>query len=125
MLSAVTALFLTIAVTALLGVSLAGVLMVTAAVFVVALVLARRTVASTLAGVALIVVRPYAAGERVRIQSPDDGCHFDAVIVHIGLANTTLATDAGVLVVPNHRLLRNPPTPAPPSSSAEPCRQGS
>jgi small-conductance mechanosensitive channel len=99
------------------------VVIVTVAVLVAVNVLARRTVASSLAGLTLLVVRPYAAGERVRIQSPVDGCLFDAVIVHIGLANTTLATDAGVLVVPNYRLLRNPPTPAPPA--AEPCSQSS
>jgi small-conductance mechanosensitive channel len=82
-------------------------------------VIAHRTVSSTLAGVALLVVRPYAAGERVLMQSPVDGCLIEAVVVHVGIANTTLATDTGLLVVPNRRLLRNPPAVT--AGRAEPC----
>jgi len=108
------------ALTAGLGGSLVQVALVTAATLGVALVLARRAVAATFAGLTLLVVRPYAEGERVRIQSPADGCLFDAVIVHIGIANTTLAADSGLLVVPNHTLLRNPPTPA--AREIAPCR---
>jgi small-conductance mechanosensitive channel len=104
------------------GLTPTEVLVVAGAVFGAATVFAHRTVASMLAGITLLVVRPYAAGERVRIQSPIDGCLIDVVIVHIGLANTTLASDAGVLVVPNHRLLRNPPAAAPPAERCpEPC----
>jgi small-conductance mechanosensitive channel len=107
----------------LVGLTATGVLVVAGAVFGASTVFAHRTVASVFAGVTLLVVRPYAAGERVRIQSPVDGCLIDVVIVHIGLANTTLASDAGVLVVPNNRLLRNPPAPAPDTDRRcpEPC----
>ena len=109
-------------VSMVVGLPLTEVLVVAGAVFGAATVFAHRTVASMFAGVTLLVVRPYAAGERVRIQSPIDGCLIDVVIVHIGLANTTLATDAGLLVVPNHRLLRNPPAAAPPAERCpEPC----
>jgi small-conductance mechanosensitive channel len=117
-LATVAAVLLSIAVSVGFGLSVSAVLIVAAVVFVVSTVLARRTVSSTLAGVALLVVRPYAAGERVLLHSPVDGCLIEAVVVHVGIANTTLAADTGVLVVPNRRLLRTPPAPA---ASAEPC----
>jgi small-conductance mechanosensitive channel len=103
---------------ALLGGSPGQLLLLALAVLAGCTVVAYRTVASTLAGVALLVIRPYAQGERVRILSPVDGCLIEAVVVHVGIANTTLASDTGVLVVPNNRLLRNPPLPAPPRASA-------
>jgi small-conductance mechanosensitive channel len=99
----------------LAGFTVTEVLVVAGVVFGAGTVFSHRTLASMFAGVTLLVVRPYAAGERVRIQSPVDGCLIDVVIVRIGLANTTLAADSGLLVVPNHRLLRNPPAAAPPS----------
>lgn len=107
-----------VSVAVLAGLTPTAVLVVAGAVLGAAIVCAHRAVASVFAGVTLLVIRPYAAGERVRIQSPVDGCPMDVVIVHIGLANTTLASDGGLLVVPNNRLLRNPPASAPP---AEPC----
>lgn len=113
---------LAVVIAVLVGFTLTEVLVVAGAVFGAATVLAHRTVASMFAGLTLLVVRPYAPGERVRIQSPVDGCLVDVVIVRIGLANTTLASDTGLLVVPNHRLLRNPPATAPPAERCpEPC----
>lgn len=114
---------LSVMVSLLLGLTLAEILVAAGAVLGAATGFAHRTVASIFAGVTLLVVRPYAAGERVRIQSPIDGCLIDVVIVRIGLANTTLAADTGLLVVPNHRMLRNPPTTARPAEQPcpEPC----
>jgi small-conductance mechanosensitive channel len=100
---------------AVIGWSIGTSLVVVAAVLLGCAALAHRTVSSVLAGVALLVVRPYAAGERVRMPVPDDWGVLEAVVVHVGIANTTLAADTGVLVVPNRRLLRNPPTPSPPA----------
>jgi small-conductance mechanosensitive channel len=111
---------LAVLVSVLAGLTLTQVLIVAGAVFGAASVFAHRTVTSMFAGLTLLLIRPYAAGERVRIQSPIDGCLIDVVIVHIGLANTTLASDTGVLVVPNNRLLQNPPAAAPPT---EPCHR--
>jgi small-conductance mechanosensitive channel len=113
------ALLFVVALTIVLGGTAGDVLVAAGVTLAVAVAAARRTVASTFAGLTLLVVRPYAEGERVRIQSPTDGCVFEAVIVHIGIANTTLAADSGLLVVPNHRLLRNPPTPA--ARAIAPC----
>jgi small-conductance mechanosensitive channel len=96
-------------VSAALGLSLGAVLAVTAVVAVTGAVIAHRTVRSLSAGVALLLIRPYAPGERVRLHSAAHGGLVEAEVVRIGLANTTLATDTGLLVVPNHRLLHGVP----------------
>lgn len=73
--------------------------------WLVATVVARRTVGSLAAGATLRLARVYAPGERVRIQlSPEEG-EVDAEIVHVGLANTTLLAGDRLVVVANSRLL--------------------
>lgn len=91
-----------------LGLSMTLVLAITAAVALLGAFVAHRTVDSVLAGLLLLVVRPYAPGERLRLHLP---CHgtVDAELVRIGLANTTLSTGTGLIVVPNSRLLRGAP----------------
>jgi small-conductance mechanosensitive channel len=111
-LSSAIAVLLAFALTFALGGSVLYALIAAGATLVVAGIVARRTVASAFAGATLLLVRPYAEGERVRIQLPVSNCPAEVVIVHIGWVNTTLAADSGLLVVPNHVLLRNPPTPA-------------
>jgi small-conductance mechanosensitive channel len=97
-----------IVVSSELGLSMTVVLAVTAAVALLGAFAAHRTVGSVLAGLMLLIVRPYAPGERLRFHLP---CHgiVDAELVRIGLANTTLSTGAGLIVVPNSRLLRGTP----------------
>jgi small-conductance mechanosensitive channel len=109
-------------VSELAGLSGSAALVAAGAVFGAATVFAHRTVTSTLAGIMLLLIRPYSAGERIRLQSPIDGCLVDAVVVHVGVANTTLVSETGLLVVPNNRLLRNPAAPAPAEQPCpEPC----
>ncbi|HKC29569.1 MAG TPA: mechanosensitive ion channel domain-containing protein [Jatrophihabitans sp.] len=79
-----------------------------AAVTVLVAVIAHRTVRSLSAGIALLLIRPYAPGERLRLQA--DQHTVDAEVLHIGLANSTLATEDGTLVIPNHLLLSGVPT---------------
>jgi small-conductance mechanosensitive channel len=93
----------------LLGLSVWPVLAITAGVAIAGALVARRTTSSVLAGVALLLIRPYAPGERVRLNSPIDGLPVEAEVVRIGLANTTLSTGTGLLVVPNSRLLKGVP----------------
>jgi small-conductance mechanosensitive channel len=69
----------------------------------------RRALASLLAGVGLALVRPFSPGESVRVYVPDLDDVVDAEIVRIGIVNTTMATRAGVLVMPNARMLRGAP----------------
>jgi small-conductance mechanosensitive channel len=100
-------------VSSALGLPPTAVLAITLGVALLGAFVAHRTVLSVLAGLTLLVVRPYAPGERVRLQAAD-GAFVEAEVIRVGLANTALATDTGVLVVPNNRLLQG----APPSASA-------
>jgi hypothetical protein len=77
-----------------------------------ALVTLHRALLSLVAGLALAVIRPYASGEPLRLHSPAHGGEVEAVIVRLGLLNTTLATETGLLCLPNHRLLMDAPQPA-------------
>jgi small-conductance mechanosensitive channel len=80
-----------------------------AAASVAALAVLHRTLRSLSAGLALALIRPYAPGERVRLPLAKCGGDVEGVIVRIGAANTTLALDSGLLLVPNHRLLKVTP----------------
>jgi hypothetical protein len=61
------------------------------------------------AGLTLLLARPYNPGERVRLYVPELGQEVNAEIVRLGLVSTTLATDTGLLALPNSRLLRVAP----------------
>jgi small-conductance mechanosensitive channel len=104
-------------IAAALGLSLFAVIGVAVAATLIAALIAHRTLSSLFAGLVLAVVRPYAAGERLRIFSPSHGCIVEATLVQIGAANTTLATDTGLLVLANNRLLKDVPERA----QTEPC----
>lgn len=99
------------------GLSPLAVAGVAAGALVVAGAIAHRTLSSLFAGLVLAIVRPYAPGERLRIFSPSHGCIIEATLVQIGAANTTLATDTGLLVVANNRMLKDVPERA----ESEPC----
>ena len=77
-----------------------------------ALLVLHRTLLSLLAGLALAVIRPYASGEPLRLHSPAHGGEVEAVIVRLGPLTTTLATETGLLCLPNHRLLMDAPQAA-------------
>src|SRR3954451_23594177 len=83
------------------GLPLAAVVGITLAVALAGAFVAHRSVLNVLAGVTLLVVRPFAPGERVRLSAPADGPPIEAELVRVGLANTTLCTESGLLVVPN------------------------
>jgi small-conductance mechanosensitive channel len=88
-----------------LAVMLAAAVLVAAA----ALVAVRDVLSNALAGIALLLARPYSPGERVRLYAPELRATVDAEVVRVGLVQTTLASPSGVFVVPNTRLLRTPP----------------
>ena len=109
-----------IALTAVLGetvgLSTIPVLGLTVFVAVAGGLVAHRTVASVLAGVVLLLARPFAAGDRLRLYVPELGEVAEAVLLRTGLVTSTLCTGSGVLVVPNRALLRIPPSlPAAPA----------
>ncbi|WP_159440891.1 mechanosensitive ion channel domain-containing protein [Jatrophihabitans endophyticus] len=99
----------TVAVLLALGSPPPVVLVAALVILLVGAVAARRVTANLLAGLGLLIVRPYQRGERVRLHTPDVAAVLDAEVVRIGLLNTTLATTTGVETVPNTRLLRTPP----------------
>jgi small-conductance mechanosensitive channel len=88
------------------GLSLWLVAAITLAVALAGAVVARRAVASLFAGLSLLVIRPYAPGEQLRLHSHADDSVLDVEVVRIGLVNSTLATPSGLLVLPNSSLLR-------------------
>ena len=96
-------------VSSALGLSMTLVLAITAAVAVFGACVAHRTVGSVLAGLMLLIVRPYAPGERLRLYLPGQGRVVDAELVRVGLANTTLSTGSGLVLVRNSQLLRGAP----------------
>jgi small-conductance mechanosensitive channel len=82
------------------------------AVVLLALVglLHRHSLADLAAGTTLLVVRPYGAGERIRVYLDDVHEVIEAEVLHTGLLRTTLCTGSGVLAVPNSHLLRVSPS---------------
>jgi small-conductance mechanosensitive channel len=108
-LSAVVAIGAAALISAFVGLPLLAVFGITLTVAVLGAVVAHRPVQNVLAGITLLVVRPFAPGERVRLDATLDGAPIVAEIVRVGLANTTLCTGTGLLVVPNSQLLRGTP----------------
>jgi small-conductance mechanosensitive channel len=96
-------------ISVLVGLPLAAVVGITFAVAVLGAIVAHRPLHNVLAGITLLVVRPFAPGERVRLDTTLDGAPVDAEILRVGLANTTLCTGSGLLVVPNMRMLHGSP----------------
>ena len=113
--SAVVTITATALVAMALGLSLLLVVAVTTAVALAGAIVARRTVTSLVTGVGLLLIRPYAPGERLLLHLPD--AVVEAEVIRIGLVNTTLATPDGLLVVGNTYLLRGMPVAASTRSS--------
>ncbi|MGN6472528.1 MAG: mechanosensitive ion channel domain-containing protein, partial [Mycobacteriales bacterium] len=57
------------------------------------------------AGVVMLVARPFAVGEFVRIRSGSLNGPIDGTITSIGLVYTSLETDEGSLAIPNSALM--------------------
>jgi small-conductance mechanosensitive channel len=94
----------------LLGLPPLVVLAITLGVAIAGGIVARRTVTSLVTGIGLLLIRPYAPGERLLLRLPD--AVVEAEVVRIGIVNTTLATPDGLLVVGNTYLLRGMPVAA-------------
>ena len=86
-----------------------GVLLVALAVAVIGGLVAHRAAGRLVTGAVLVVARPFAPGDRVRVYVAELGRLADAELLRIGPLTTTLCTDSGVLVVPTGDLLRTPP----------------
>jgi small-conductance mechanosensitive channel len=100
----------TIVASELLGLPLLLGVALTLAVTIAGALVERRALSSLFAGIGLLIIRPYAPGERLLLPSPVDGRLIEAELVRVGIANTTLATPDGLLVTPNSYLLRGAPS---------------
>jgi small-conductance mechanosensitive channel len=89
------------------GLAAPAVVAVALAVAVAGGLVAHRTVSSVLAGLMLLLARPFTPGDRLRVVVAELGA-VEAVVLRIGLVTTTLCTATGVLVLPNDQLLRAP-----------------
>jgi small-conductance mechanosensitive channel len=105
-LAAPVAIVLTGVLTALAGASGLIVLASTLLVAVGGGLVAHRTVSSFLAGLLLLLARPYAPGDRLLLPIDELGGPAEVEVLRVGLVTTTLCTGTGVLVLPNDRLLR-------------------
>jgi small conductance mechanosensitive channel len=101
---------LTIAVTVLLALGIAGVdagsLVAGSAFTAIVLGLAaQQTLGNLFAGMVLITARPFRVGERVRFQAGALGGTQEGVVSSLGLLYTTLARGADRIMVPNTQVL--------------------
>lgn len=100
---------LTAALLVLLGIPIVIVLGVVAAIAIGAAAAARRTTASLLAGLGLMLIRPFPPGERVRVWSSESQSTFEAEVLRVGLLSTALCTESGVVLIGNAQMLRAAP----------------
>jgi small-conductance mechanosensitive channel len=87
---------------------------------------AQQTLGNIFAGIVLLFAQPYLPGERIQVRSGALGGVMQGTVTSVGLLYTTLATDDGVLNVPNSGLLAAavgplPPAPAPESDDPAPA----
>jgi len=109
-----------LALMSLLRVDLSSLLIGGAVTAVVVGIAAQQTLANFFAGLVLLFVRPYVAGERIRIRTGAMGGPFEGVILAAGLMYTTIHTDEGPVSMPNSGLLAAAIGPAPDPATAVP-----
>jgi small-conductance mechanosensitive channel len=80
----------------LVGAGLAGVVLGIAA---------QQSLSNVFAAVVLLLARPFAVGDRVRIRSGAMGGVFDATVLSLSLTYVTMRTDDGVVQIPNSVML--------------------
>lgn len=116
--SVVGYLLIIVGVLQLLSVNLSTLLVGGAFTGVIIGIAAQQTIGGFFAGVVLLFARPYAIGQRVRINSGTMGGPFDGVITGAGLLYTTMLTDGGLLHLPNSALLGAAIGPVPAATTA-------
>lgn len=98
-------LLILVGVLQLLSVNLSTLLVGGAITGVVIGIAAQQTIGGFFAGIVLLFARPYAIGQRIRVNSGAMGGPFDGVITGAGLLYTTMSTENGLLHLPNSALL--------------------
>lgn len=101
---------LTVAIALLVALGVAGVnpaalLLGGAFTAVIVGLAAQQTLGNVIAGTVLLSAGPFRVGDRVRLQGGQIGGQVDGVISSLGLLYTTLATEDGLVNVPNSVVL--------------------
>lgn len=81
---------------------------------------AQQTLGNIFAGIVLLFARPYVPGERIQVRSGALGGIMDGTVTSVGLLYTSLATEDGVLNIPNSGLLAAAVGPIPPVEPLQP-----
>jgi small-conductance mechanosensitive channel len=98
-------LFVAFSILAVLDVSVEKLLVGAGLAGVVLGIAAQQSLGNVFAGIVLVISRPFAIGDHVRIRSGALGGIFDAWIDDLSLTYVTLRTDDGVLKIPNAGML--------------------
>ena len=101
---------LTIVVTVLVALSVAGAELQTLAVgggftAVVVGLAAQQTLGNAIAGMVLLSARPFRVGERIRLQAGAVGGSVEGIVSSLGLLYTTLTRGADRIMIPNNVVL--------------------
>ncbi|HEY7952305.1 MAG TPA: mechanosensitive ion channel domain-containing protein [Solirubrobacteraceae bacterium] len=101
---------LTVAVALLIALDVAGVnpaalLLGGAFTAVIVGLAAQQTLGNVIAGTVLLSAGPFRVGDRVRLQGGQIAGQIDGIVSSLGLLYTTLATDDGLVNVPNSVVL--------------------
>ncbi len=107
-------LFVALAVLASLEASLSHLLVGAGIAGIVLGIAAQQSLGNVFAGLVLLMARPFGVGDRIRIRSGALGGVFDASVRDLSLTYVTLATDDGILKVPNSAMLAAGVGQAPP-----------
>jgi small-conductance mechanosensitive channel len=119
-LSVVGYVILVLAVLDLLGVDLSGLLLGGAITGVVVGIAAQQTLGNAFAGVVLLVVRPFAVGERVVLRSGALGGEYEGRVTDISLFYVDLETERGPVKLPNAGVLAGAVGPGARSATSAP-----
>jgi small-conductance mechanosensitive channel len=121
-------LILLFAVLATLGVSLSHLLVGVGIAGVVLGIAAQQSLGNIFAALVLVLARPFAVGERIRIRSGFVGV-LDVTVLELGLTYVTVQTEDGRLKIPNSAMLAaaigegvTPPEPDPPALASPSAR---
>jgi small conductance mechanosensitive channel len=101
---------LTIVITVLVALSVAGAQLQTLAVgggftAVVFGLAAQQTLGNAIAGMVLLSARPFRVGERIRLQAGAVGGQVEGIVSSLGLLYTTLTRGADQIMIPNNVVL--------------------
>ncbi len=113
---------LVFAMFAVLGVSIARLLIGAGLIGIVVGIAAQQSLGNIFASLVLLLARPFGVGDRIRIRSGALGGVFDVSVLGISLTYVTVRTDEGEMKIPNSAMLAAgvgrlpsvPGTPVPP-----------